>query len=209
MRLKSYLLGTLILLVSSNLLGDESQSILLKDDFSDKEKSKLIWEVSPSGVNFDSSRIIFENNIMEVNGFDTSVNFSAGNQDWTDYIYEAKIKILQRGETDNHCGFYLRSYEKEKVQFIMRTNILTYAHSPLLTESDIPEAKDKKVFAKGIVLNQWYVFRFICKGDKIQIIVNGEHVGTIENVPLKGGIGFYAYNCKAQFGNMLVISLGE
>ncbi|MBT9147008.1 MAG: hypothetical protein DDT32_00760 [Syntrophomonadaceae bacterium] len=175
--------------------------LLLRDNFLDKEKSAAIWVdikekavtfLSEGGVEIDGPK----NKIIMITTLDPA------SDEWGDYSYEVTIKKLSKEDDANTwSGFIVRG-----ILFLVRTGGF-FSYVPEQTEVVVPRDPSSSILANGFELNKPYKIRFTCKGDEVEIAVNGERVGSVSGIPRTGEVGIAIYGEKSQFSDVTVLSL--
>jgi 3-keto-disaccharide hydrolase len=164
-----------------NIMGQE---VFFKDNF-DKTLSK--WK-------FKTDRLELVNEELIGNFLKSGVALYVGNPEWKNYIFEAKVKIIQRGKGGSHCGFFVR----KKVRILF---------GGIRVISISPGAKQTLLKKMPVNIGEWYNLKCICDGNKITFFLNNEKVGQIDDAPLKGEIGLYVHNAIAAFDDIKVTAL--
>lgn len=190
------LLGLLSLFGRFNVQANEV--LHFQDDFSNLERSREIWK---SQYGFPTSYLYLTNGVMRMDVLNTGTGITAGSESWSNYVFSVKIRFIERAEDDNHAGFNIRG----GVLIIGSENCISYNIANVTTET----AKGLDAEKRKVPLDdgKWHYFRFICKGDSVNVWADGEEIGTIKRAPEKGGIGLYSHKCRVEFDEVSVAGL--
>lgn len=188
----AYLVLTALLVVSLICFGSlasvakaaaEHPYIIFQDDFEDEVAED--WRIYPAGDAPSGSGWTIEqddgNHVLSGTGH---AHCDAGEESWTDYIFEFKLKLLPFG--GGHICFrqsegrYFLAFGDGNYFTLWKTSLIgtTYA----LVETEV-----------GLDLKVWYTVKTVCIGNSLEIYVDDVLIISYvdeENPPLYGTIGF-------------------
>lgn len=199
---------------------EPSKTILLHDSFTNVTKSTYIWkEGNPGDYSITGSNTT-PKNIVEYDGggvlnigangwvtaFNSADKASAG---WHNYTYEVALHFTENyfppNPTDVVNCRYFSFTVRGKMFLLVRPDMwgqLGYCSWYDTTEHRIPDAITKLGYSFSP--DRLFVFRFICKDNAVDIVINNQPIATIANTNT-GGIGFQAYYCKVAISSVKVI----
>lgn len=142
---------------------------------------------------------------QETSGATAAMASFVGEEDWTDYTVEAKVRI----EQSNWAGLIFRA--KSDLEYyvlyfgVPAKNIELWRHKPPNVDSrdnifNIPP-KGVGAFAAG----EWYTLKAVVDGDKFQLFVNDELQNEVQDAVYESGrIGVWAWQATASFDDVTV-----
>jgi hypothetical protein len=145
---------------------------------------------------------------QETSGATAAMASFVGEEDWTDYTVEAKIRI----EQSNWAGLIFRAksdLEYYVLYFGVGATIELWRHKPPNVDSrdnifNIPQ-KGVGAFAAG----EWYTLRAVVEGDEFQLFVNDELQNEVVDAVYDAGrIGVWAWQATASFDDVTVTGDG-
>jgi hypothetical protein len=129
----------------------------------------------------------------------------AGDNNWTDYTVEAKIKITE----NSYAGLIFRAQSELEYQIFylnVGSNVVEWwEHAKPNPDTRQQKFKHAPEGGVNIQLNEWYHVKIIADGDDFEFYINDElqDAGSSDIYP-KGRIGLWAWDTKARFDDVKV-----
>jgi hypothetical protein len=145
---------------------------------------------------------------QETSGATAAMASFAGEESWTDYTVEAKVRI----EQSNWAGLIFRAksdLEYYVLYFGVGSNIELWRHKPPNVDSrdNIFNIAPKGV--GGFAAGEWYTLRAVVDGEEFQLFVNDElQQEVVDAVYEAGRIGVWAWQATASFDDVTVTGNG-
>ena len=209
-----FLVGILYIFTTNTLqaeevtVKDENKSgenmVLFHDDFSDPQKSKELWEL------LAPSQCIIEDGVLRLSLLNNGGGIGPAVEDhtgWGDYVFSAKVRFVEKGKGISRAGFWLRGTSGANIMIVEVDGISSFAYFITDVITATTAGLDQELIKKPYTDGKWHYYRFICKVYAINIWVDGQELGTIKQVPLKGDINIYAGNCIVEFDDVLVMKI--
>jgi len=136
--------------------------------------------------------------------YETYTRSFFGNEDWTDYTIEAKVRIEEGGPTAPIIGIFFRVTEKTETgdYYYFRLDQRA-AEGPALIKS--PNTILQENMAKPCEIGTDYILKVEVDGSNIKCYIDGElEIELDDNSFESGAIGVGTFNASGNFDNVTV-----
>jgi len=140
--------------------------------------------------------------------YETYTRSFFGNENWTDYTVEAKVRIEEGGELAPIIGIFLRVTEKsEKGDYYYFRLDQRAAEGPCLIKSPNTILLENK--SRPCEIGKDYILRVEAKGDNFKCYIDDELEMEVTDASFpSGAIGVGTFNANGRFDNVSVNGKG-
>jgi len=141
--------------------------------------------------------------VLRLEGIGRAAGLSVPGADWQDFVLRFRMRMVPTPEGDGHTGVRLREDPRNRAGEIL---IFFRPGYPAFTGSGRTEAAVGP--APGYSATEWHSYRLTVTAGAVEVELDNRVIGTVQGVQNEvGGISFYAYNCVAEYDDLLLSPL--